>query len=226
VIAERSQAEVIDVAGPDSDIDLSPIGVAQSRTLGAALASLGPDRLPQEAWCSPYARARRSLELGLDAAGLSLPTRVDERLRDRELGILDGLTMRGTDARFPEEAARRRSMGKFYHRPPGGESWADVALRVRSVLGDLDRVDHTRRLLIMCHDAVVMAFRYVCEGLTETETVRIAHEDPVLNLSVTQLHREHRSGPWRLIRYNDVTHLSRADVEVTRHLGLPHDPAR
>ena len=61
---------------------------------------------------------------------------VDERLRDRELGILDALTAHGVDVRLPAEAARRRWLGKFYYRPPGGEAWTDVALRLRSFLRD------------------------------------------------------------------------------------------
>ena len=65
--------------------------------------------------------------------------RLDERLRDRELGVLDRLTRRGVEARHPEEAELRRRLGKFYHRPAGGESWADIALRVRTALADLDR---------------------------------------------------------------------------------------
>jgi broad specificity phosphatase PhoE len=44
---------------------------------------------------------------------LDLPIRVDERLRDRELGVLDLLTMQGVKARFPQEAERRRWLGKF-----------------------------------------------------------------------------------------------------------------
>ncbi len=35
---------------------------------------------------------------------LDRPIRVDERLRDRELGVLDLLTMQGVKARFPQEA--------------------------------------------------------------------------------------------------------------------------
>ncbi|MEP6695909.1 MAG: hypothetical protein ABJA34_03415 [Pseudonocardiales bacterium] len=51
-----------------------------------------------------------------------------------EIGILDLHTTAGVLGRFPEEAARRNRLGKFYHRPPGGESWADVSLRLRSLI--------------------------------------------------------------------------------------------
>lgn len=64
----------------------------------------------------------------------------DERLRDRELGILGRLTRLGAEKRFPKEAERRFWVGKLYYRPPGGESWAEVALRLRSVLEELNNL--------------------------------------------------------------------------------------
>lgn len=59
---------------------------------------------------------------------------IDERLREKEFGILDRLTRLGIEQRHPELAASRQLVGKFYYRPPAGESWCDVILRLRSVL--------------------------------------------------------------------------------------------
>ena len=61
-------------------------------------------------------------------------TLANERLRERELGILDGLTGEGVKALHPDQAAQRELLGKFYHRPPGGENWCDVILRLRAVI--------------------------------------------------------------------------------------------
>ena len=71
--------------------------------------------------------------------------------------------------RHPEEAARRDRLGKFYYRPPGGESWTDVALRLRALLGDLRRDHEGRRVLLFGHDALVFLTRYLVEGLTEAD---------------------------------------------------------
>jgi broad specificity phosphatase PhoE len=232
--AERAGAEVVEVPARDADVALSPAGVEQSEAFGRALAAQGPEGLPTAAACSPYVRAQQSLQVALETAGLSLPARLDERLRDRELGILDRLTKRGIAARYPDELQRRHWLGKFYHRPPGGESWADVALRVRSFLAEIDRPyavpggaafdgagGDSWRLLVMCHDAVIMLFRYVCEGLTEADVLRIARENPVRNLSVTHLVRESEAAPWRALVYNDVSHLEQAGAPVTHHPGEP-----
>jgi 2,3-bisphosphoglycerate-dependent phosphoglycerate mutase len=53
-------------------------------------------------------------------------------------------------SRFPQEARRRADVGEFYYRPPGGESLADVALRLRSLLRDIDLA---RWPLVVAHDA-------------------------------------------------------------------------
>ena len=47
------------------------------------------------------------------------------------LTVFDGLTGKGIRSRYAEEAERRTHVGKFYYQPPSGESWCDVALRVR-----------------------------------------------------------------------------------------------
>jgi broad specificity phosphatase PhoE len=127
------------------------------------------------------------------------------------------LTTRGVENRFPLEAERRRWLGKFYHRPPGGESWADVALRLRSFLAELAS-DPSDRAVIVGHDAVVLLLRYICERLTEQEALAIQADSPVRNGSITRLVRRTGEG-WTLADYNDVHHLHQQGVEVTEHRG-------
>lgn len=217
--AERAGDETVGVPWRDADTPLSATGEEQARALGAHLGTLPPHEAPEVVWCSPYVRARRTAELALDKAGLPLRTVVDERLRDRELGILDGLTSHGVDARFPDEAARRDRLGKMYFRPPGGESWADVALRLRSVVGDIERREDGRRVLVVCHDAVIWLLRYVCEGMTEEALMDQVARRSVRNASVTVL--VGGPGGWRAEVVDDVAHL--AGAEVTEHPGQGDD---
>ena len=223
--ADAAGAEVITIDRRDADVPLSATGVAQAKALGAGLGSLLADGRPTRVWSSPYVRARQTAEIALQASGSTLPLTIDERLRDRELGVLDLLTTRGVLARFPLEAERRRWLGKFYHRPPGGESWVDVALRVRSFLRDLTDVPDGTRALIVCHDALVLLFRFVCEQLSEEQVLQIGATTPVRNVSITQLALT-EGGVWQLVRFNDVSHLEQQAVPVTEHGGEPGAPAR
>ena len=217
VAAAAEDAGDLRIAVParDADVVLSDLGRSQAASLGRRLATLEGDDRPDVLWVSTYRRARETAEIALAAAGLELPQRVDDRLRDRELGILDTLTSHGVAQLHPDEAERRRFLGKYYYRPPGGESWADVALRLRSVLADLEAtVDGT--VLVVTHDAVVTLFRSVLEHIEELDLLEQARRFPVPNTSVTRLMRR-ADGGWDEIEYNDVRHLE--PERVTEHPG-------
>jgi len=220
--ADRAGAEVVDIDTRDADTPLSERGAKQARALGTWLGALGPDDTPQAVWCSPYLRARQTARHALDVAGLDLRVHTDERLRDRELGVLDRLTGTGVRRRLPDEAARRALLGKMYHRPPGGESWADVALRLRTLVPDLERREDGRRVLVVAHDAVVLLLRYVLEDLTEDELMDVVRSGSVRNASVTRLDRA--DDAWSLALFDEVGHLEALDAPVTEHEGT--DDAR
>jgi broad specificity phosphatase PhoE len=213
--AEADAADVITVSQRDADVPLSPAGQSQAEALGRHLRTLPPDDQPRRVVCSPYARARQTAQIALHASGLTLPMVIDERVRDRELGVLDLLTSVGVERRFPQEAQRRRWLGKFYYRPPGGESWADLVLRLRSTLVDLE-AGGDGSVLIVAHDAVILLIRYICEDLDEAGILSIAASQSVANASITRLRRE-PGGPWQLLVFNDATHLAAVGAPVTEH---------
>ncbi len=215
--AARAGADRLDLDTRDADTPLSARGIEQARAVGAWLADLAARERPDVVWCSPYLRARQTAEAALGAAGLDLPVRLDERLRDRELGITDRLTTGGMARLLPDETARRALLGKFYYRPPGGESWADVALRLRSALADIDRREAGRLVLVVTHDAVIALVRYVLEELTEDELFDLVGHGGVRNASVSRL--EHVEGTWRATSFDDVAHLAALDAPVTEHEG-------
>jgi 2,3-bisphosphoglycerate-dependent phosphoglycerate mutase len=213
--AYAAGAERLDLTVNDSSVELSELGGRQARALGARLGQLEPAQRPTVVVVSSYVRAQQTADHVLDAAGLDDVVRVaDERLRDREQGILDRLTGRGIRAALPDEADRRDYLGKFWYRPPGGESWADVALRIRSVLRDI-RADYAdERVLVVTHDVPILLARYVIEGLSTDETVALSRQ--IVNCGMTTYHRG-RDGMW-LEKFNDPTPVEDDDeAEVTAH---------
>ena len=214
--AEREHAEVIVLDQRDADVPLSDLGCAQAEALGTLLAERPADQPVDEVWVSPYVRTRQTAQVALDTAGLTCELRLDERLRDRELGILDTLTGVGVRARFPQEAQRRRHLGKLYYRPPGGESWADVALRLRSFLRDIDRADAGSTVLVVTHDAVITLLRYILQQLTEEQVLELAAGECVDNASVTRLVRPSVQAGWAFAGYQ-IDHLERCGSTRTSH---------
>jgi len=201
--AETAELDEIDIDLRDPDVPLSETGRRQAKALGRRLAAMSPGERPTAVISSPYVRAAETARIALAEIG-DPPIRFDERLRDREAGVLYALTWRGIAARFPEEAARKRQTGKFYYRPPGGESWADVALRLRSALSDIERDHPDGRVLVVAHDAVVVLTRYIVERLTERQLLEI-ERTLVPNGSLTMWARQ--GADLRLVTSNSTDHL-------------------
>jgi probable phosphoglycerate mutase len=219
--AETAGIDLIDIPERDADVPLSDTGREQASAVNRWLGELPPDRRPQMAVVSTYLRTRQTAELAL--RGLDIPAARDERLRDRELGVLDLLTGNGVRTRLPAEADRRRRLGKFYYRPPGGESWADVVLRLRSLLRDV-REDHPDgRVLLVGHEAIVLLLRYLIEGLDEDGLMKVAHEHSIANCSISTWARQD-GDDLRPELFNFVDHLHREGTPPTREEDVDAEP--
>jgi probable phosphoglycerate mutase len=185
--ADEAGAHQIDIEMRDVDVPLSALGIEQAKAAGRWFAALPADARPEIILSSPYVRAKTTAEIICNEgalAGGKTKTLIDERLREREFGIFDRLTTVGIRERFPEEAAHRRRLGKFYHRPPGGESWADVIFRLRSMLNTINLHYCDKRVLIVCHQVVVLCFRYILEELDEAAILSIDKQAEVLNCGI------------------------------------------
>ena len=216
--AREAEADHLDLDDRDADIALSPTGREQAAALAAWLdGEAGRAAVPDAVISSPYRRAAQTAERALASTGL--PVLYDERLRERDLGLFDGLTGRGIRARYPEEAERRSRLGKFYYQPPSGESWCDVVLRIRDLLRDLESLDGAR-LWLVTHQAVIMSVRYVLEELTEQTLLDIDRNTPLPNASLTVYERV--DDTFVLQRYGDATPLERVDAPLTRERDPRH----
>jgi broad specificity phosphatase PhoE len=216
--AQQSGAGRLGLDVRDPDVPLSDTGRGQAAALGRHLAGLPEDDRPTAVLSSPFARALATAELAVD--GLDVRVRTDERLRERDFGAFDGMTKAGIREDFPDEARRRDLLGKFYYRPPGGESWADVALRIRSLLATESLRHDGERVLVVAHQAVIMVFRYVLEELTEQQLLAIDSNDWVANASVTR-YETGADGELELVAFNAVGHLVDAAEDVTEEPRVP-----
>jgi broad specificity phosphatase PhoE len=224
--AEAAAGLRIDIADRDVDVPLSELGERQSQALGAWFAAMPAHAQPNVVLYSPYVRAAQTADLlmrRLDREEL-VAVHADERLREKEFGILDRLTVRGIAEQYPDLYEQRRHVGKFYFRPPGGESWCDVILRLRSVLDTLTREYCRERVLIVGHQVIVNCFRYLLERMDEATILEQDRLGDVPNCSVTSysfdpsLGKRGKLAP-RLVNF--VAPLEATGTEVTAGKDVP-----
>ncbi|MEO8629452.1 MAG: histidine phosphatase family protein [Betaproteobacteria bacterium] len=186
--AEAAGLALIDIAVRDVDVPLSPLGEQQAQALGRWFGQMPKAQRPTVVLASPYVRASETADIVLRAAGVSkqgISFLIDERLREKEFGILDRFTRLGIQQKFPELSEQRKHVGKFYFRPPGGESWCDVILRLRSQIETITREYRKESVLIVSHQVVVNCFRYLFERLDERRILEVDRQGDIPNCSVT-----------------------------------------
>jgi broad specificity phosphatase PhoE len=208
------------LTGPDTDVELTDTGVKQAEAVGHWLATLPAEQRPEVVITSPYLRARETWRIAAAASGLEFPEPgTDDRLVDRLLGDLEMLTRAAIAERFPDEEGRRAEAGDYRYRPPQGESFADIEVRLGSFLDDLNRDHAGERVVVVAHDAVVLMMRAVIEGLSWDDVVEVSAGGSVRNASITRF--DGRSGRLVLDTYNAVDHLPDGSPST----GAPPDQA-
>jgi broad specificity phosphatase PhoE len=224
--AEAAGLRTIDIATRDVDVPLSPLGAEQAHALGLWFEKMAPEQQPDVVLSSPYVRARETARIIVDTgmSGRSVSHISDERLREKEFGILDRLTPLGIRTHYPELAEQRLHVGKFYFRPPGGESWCDVILRLRSLIEMMTREYRGERVLIVAHQVTVNCMRYLLERLDEAQILEIDRVADVPNCGVTAYEFDRAAGRHgKLVRQleNFVSPLRAAGAPVTDEPDVP-----
>jgi broad specificity phosphatase PhoE len=124
--AETQGLELINVSTRDADTPLSDLGHEQAAALARWFAAKELAERPNVL----NVLAIRACTTDGAAAGRDSNWHRSRRNFRRtsgsarkSFGILDRHTRHGILSKFPELAAQRALVGKFYFRPPGGESW-------------------------------------------------------------------------------------------------------
>ncbi|QGN55781.1 histidine phosphatase family protein [Novosphingobium sp. Gsoil 351] len=218
--ADEAGLAKISLTHRDVDVPLSALGREQAAALGSWFAAAHEDGRPEIMLASPYVRAVETAEVFRNAGGCPPEERIclDERLREKEFGILDGLTRRGIVEMQPDQARFREILGKFYHRPPGGESWVDVIFRLRALMDTISLHFAGRRVMIVAHQVVVLCLRYVIENLSEAEVLAIDARGDVANCAITEYRFDPaagRDGNLVLARYNVTAPMEEEATPIT-----------
>jgi len=177
-----------------ADSPLSPRGVSQATALG--------ERMKKEDfnffYSSDLERAQHTARLVGGPSGWT-PTLM-ESLRERDLGVLEGLTTDEMLVTKPEEYQSFREDGTDYQ-VPGGESFRQFYNRCSQALEDIANKHPGKKIGVVTHGGVLGAiFRYVLQIPLEAERNFV-----LLNCSINRL--EKTNGGWNLVSWGDIAHL-------------------
>ncbi len=185
------------------DVALTPLGRKQAAALAIALGSLDLDAI----YSSPLIRAMQTAEPIAAAARLTIQT--DDRLKEINAGVFEGVNWDEIDRRAPEAAIKWRE-----HDPdfviPGGESRRAVGARGRAALEAIRAAGH-RRVAVIAHGGVLSGALKSIVGV-ETDNNPFSF----YNASITRLAWGARI---KLLTLNELDHLRAAGLPLPDSTG-------
>jgi 2,3-bisphosphoglycerate-dependent phosphoglycerate mutase len=190
------------MGGMKGDAGLTPLGVAQAEALRDRLAEsheIAADVLI----ASPLPRARQTAEIIAPALGLAIIN--DDDVQEILLGEADGMHVGDYRAKF--------GLPDFRHEPfraiaPGGEFWGQFVLRTAVTLDRITREHAGKTIVVVCHGGIIDSSFLIFFGLSSLTIPPV--ELHTHNTSIThweRIEREDSSTRWKLLGYNDDTHL-------------------
>lgn len=185
-------------------VPLNELGRRQAQQLAKFVRNIGMSAL----YSSDLKRAVETAELL--AERLDSNPIYDSRLRERNIGSWQGLTMEEMQAWYPDEYAQLLADVNSY-RMPGGESRAEVGARMLAVFDEIMAQDMGETVGILSHTT---AFRALLSALIPELN---ANEIILGNSSVTTIARPD-GGKWQLVASNDTMHLEGLESRSAKEL--------
>lgn len=170
---------------PDHLVPLSDKGRDQAAEVGRRLATMEQFDVYFD---SGYERSVETLNIILQALPASERAPAKRRshldLREREPGYTFNMTVTEVNRYFPWYQEYEATFGKFYSKPPGGESIAHVCSRVHMFLNSLRRARTGKRVLVVTHGRVMLCFRFWIERILPSKAESLFAGGDIKNCGV------------------------------------------
>lgn len=173
-----------EVTGSDETVGLTELGISQIKEAGFFLALLRRRVKVARLYCSQFFRTRSSAEV-IQSILPGHPQIVeDPRIAKRHYGDFWNITYSGVKALYPEEYEKFLQQGGYFYRPPNGENYADLKVRVNDYIHEV--IDGTEdSIAIATHSAVALVLEQLLLGeMTDAELVQRYDAMSVSNASV------------------------------------------
>ena len=180
--------------------NLTELGIRQAQAIAHGVSKFSID----EFYCSDLGRAVQTAEIISQSIGKVFIS--DARLREQNLGILQGFTRAAFESRYPDEFSQWESHDPDYT-IPGSESIRDIFSRCISCVEDLSKTHCGKSILIVTHGGVLSSFMHkaLCIPFTQKRTFSLLNGSiNVFSISETM--------EWRLEIWGDNRHMQALDL--------------
>ena len=131
-----------------TDVDLTEVGILQMKQMAERLRFTEPKAI----YASDLVRS--AMGAHLIARHHDIPVYLLPELREMRFGDWEGLTLQEIRTRFPEELQKRQDDLLNYQAPGGGESIAELAVRIDTVMERIRGEQQGNDIVITAHGAV------------------------------------------------------------------------
>lgn len=171
----------------DHKIELTTQGERQSLSTGVALAKMNLDL--DFVYDSGYVRTVKTLDNLLEGFSEEKKKTIKRKqnllIRERESGYTYFMTKSEVEESFPWYEEYWSTLGPVLARPIGGESIADLIVRIRMFLDQTFKETAGKNILISCHGRVLSAMRYLLEDWTFADLEHFLSSKGPRNCGVT-----------------------------------------
>lgn len=170
-------------------------------------------RIPFEhAYTSPLKRARVTAQALLNHLNPEIPLTIDSRLKEFNLGKMEGMHFEDVAAKWPEVLKNfRHHPDKYDESLVEGESFLEVIARFRAAIEEYCRQYPNGNILVISHGAALNA---AINALIGTPLTHLKDRGGLSNTSTTIL-ITNDGRHFELEKWNDTSYLHKSKVDPT-----------
>lgn len=163
-------------------------------------------------YASPLKRARVTAQKLIEHLNRPIPLTIDSRLREFNLGKMEGMHFADVEAKWPE------ALHNFRHHPDKydaklieSESFQEVIERVGSAIKEFCRLNPDKNIVVVSHGAALNA---TINALVGTPLAHLKDRGGLSNTSTTIL-QTNDAEHFTLEQWNDTSYLHKTKVDPT-----------
>ncbi|WP_125605349.1 histidine phosphatase family protein [Lapidilactobacillus bayanensis] len=163
----------------------------------------------QAIYSSPLLRAQTTAVFLSENLNQALPIHIEPRLREFDLGIMEGKTFKEVETKYPEAVDDfRHHPDRFERNRVHAETFTQLIMRMRKIILDIAQTypNDDDNILIVSHGAALTA---LMQALLGTPLPDLRKHGGLTNTSLTVLQTEDQGHHFQKVLWNETSYLGK-----------------